>query len=350
MAYERSKKTIRQRKIRIVIALVVLLVLATGAIYIWVYKPAEANAQIHVRFKEALLTEDVSFFEQTVEYETEPLTRAEALRFMRWLNEEKAIRGEAISEVATDRTDERQGMDSVGLFRLFDTGDGRFGFADYRIELLPQTFVATSDVPLTNVWVDGTQVGRIDAAGDKLTVERMPGQYDVKAVAVVSGETVTQVEAVTLVETEELAFTLKPEETEAIAGQFDIERIELIETEVEASTGHSIETIESVMNKREKTVVEQLGEPLEQDGDVWRYDGMDVTFVKKKVNQIDIDLDKRTDDMIALLGEPNERIDTEAGKEWRYDRSLFESIFTLLGLETEKRFIERDGAMYLLVN
>ncbi|WP_214890732.1 hypothetical protein [Exiguobacterium sp. s142] len=350
MAYERSKKTTRQRKIRLVIVLAVLLVLATGAIYIWGYKPAEANAQIHVRFKEALLTEDVAFFEQTVEYETEPLTRAEALRFMRWLNEEKSIRGEAISEVAADRADERQGMESVGLFRLLDTGDGRFGFADYRIELLPQTFVATSDVPLTNIWVDGTQVGRIDAAGDSLTVERMPGRYDVKAVAVVNGETVTRTETVTLVREEQLAFALQPEANETIAGQFDIERVELIEIEVEARTGHSLETIESVMNKREKAVVEQLGEPLERDSDVWRYDGMDVTFVKKKVNQIDIDLDKRTDDMVALLGEPNERIETELGIEWRYDRSLFESIFTLLGLETDKRFIERDGAMYLLLS
>lgn len=347
MAYERSKKAVRQRQVRLLIGIAVSLVLTVGAIYLWGYKPAEANANIHVRFKEALLTEDVAFFEETVEYESELLTRAEALRFMRWLNEEKTIRGEAIAEVAADRADKRQGMESSGLFRLFDTGDGRFGFADYRIELLPQTFVVTSDVPLTNVWVDGTQIGRIDAVVDKLTAEQMPGRYDIKAVAVVDGETVTRTETMTLSQPQELTFTLRPEATETVADQFDIERAELIEVEVEAITGHSLETIESTMNKRAKTVVEQLGEPLERDGDVWRYDGMAVTFVKKKVHQIDIDLNKRADDMIALLGEPEERIETGAGVEWRYDRSLFESIFTLLGLEADKRFFERDEAIYL---
>lgn len=348
MRYERSKKTIRQRNVRLVIVLTVLLALSAGAIYTWGYKPAEENAQIHVRFKEALLTENVAFFEQTVEYDNEPLTRAEALRFMSWMNEEKTIRRESISELATDRID--QGMNVDGMFHLVDTGDGRFGFADYRIELLPQPLVATSDVPLTNIWIDGLQVGRIDKAGDSLTVEWLPGRYDVKAVAVVNGETVTQTETVTLVREEQLAFVLQPESSETIAGQFDIERIELIEVEVEARTGHSIETIESIMNKREKVVVEQLGEPLERDNNIWRYDGMDVIFVKNKVNHIEIDLDKRTDDMIALLGEPNERIKTDFGTEWRYDRSLFESIFTLFGLETDKRFIERDGVMYVLLS
>jgi len=348
MAYVRSKKPSRRRSIYLGLLMMLGIGLAVSAFYQWGYKPAAANDKIHVRFKEALLNEDVRFFQQTVEYESEPLTRAEALRFMGWLNEEKTIRGEAISEVAQDRADRTQGMATDGLFRLVDTGAGRFGFSDYRIELLPKSLVVTSDVPLTNVWVDGTQVGRIDEAGGDVTFERMPGRYDVKAVAVVDGSTVTESEGVTLIEDDRLAFGLLPEQDETVAGQFDLERAELIEIEVEAQTGHSIETIEALMNKREQTVSDEIGEPIER-GDVWRYDGMELRFVDGRVDRIDINLEKRPDDIVALIGEPNEKIETDLGVEWRYDQTLLESIFTFLRLQSEKRFIERDGAIYLIL-
>lgn len=348
MAYVRSKKTVRRRRIYYVLLAIIVLGLIAGAVYRWGYQPAAANDKIHVRFKEALLNEDVSFFQENVEYESEPLTRAEALRFMGWLNEEKTIRGEAISEVAQDRADREQGMETDGLFRLVDTGAGRFGFSDYRIELLPKTLVVTSDVPLTNVWMDGAQVGRIDEGGGEVALERMPGRYDVKAVAVIDGSTVTETEVVTLTEDDDLAFALLPEQAETVAGQFDLDRAELIEIEVEAQTGHSIETIEGLMNKREQTVLDEIGEPMER-GDVWRYEGMELRFVDGRVERIDIDLQKRPDDLIALLGEPNERVETDLGVEWRYDRTLLESIFTFLRLESEKRFIERNEALYLIL-
>lgn len=348
MAYVRSKQPSKRRNIYLGLLVTLGVGLVVGAFYQWGYKPAAANDKIHVRFKEALLTEDVSFFQENVEYEAEPLTRAEALRFMGWLNEEKSIRGEAISEVAQDRSDRAQGMEAEGLFRLFDTGEGRFGFADYRIELLPKTLRASADVPLTNIWIDGVRAGRIDEAGSAVEIVRMPGRYDVKAVTVVDGETVTETEAVTLTEDVQLAFGLLPEQAETIAGQFDLERAQLIEIEVKAQTGHSIETLEALMNKREQTVVDEIGEPMERD-DVWRYDGMELRFVEGRVNRIDIDLQKRPDDLLALLGEPNERVDTDLGVEWRYDRTLLESIFTFLRLQSEKRFIERDEAIYLIL-
>ncbi|WP_214803333.1 MULTISPECIES: hypothetical protein [unclassified Exiguobacterium] len=348
MAYVRSKKPSRRRNIYLGLLVTLGVGLAVGVFYQWGYKPAAANDKIHVRFKDALLTEDVSFFQENVEYESEPLTRAEALRFMGWLNEEKSIRGEAISEVAQDRSDRAQGMETDGLFRLVDTGEGRFGFADYRIELLPKTLRTSADVPLTNIWIDGVQEGRIDEAGEAVEIVRMPGRYDVKAVAVVDGETVTETEAVTLTEDAQLAFGLLPDQDETVAGQFDLERAELIEIEVEAQTGHSIETLEALMNKREQTVVDEIGEPMER-GDVWRYDGMELRFVDGRVDRIDIDLQKRPDDLLALLGEPNEKVDTDLGLEWLYDRTLLESIFTFLRLQSEKRFIERDEAIYLIL-
>lgn len=348
MAYVRSKKSVRRRRIYYILLAIIVLGLVGGAVYRWGYQPAATNDKIHVRFKEALLNEDVSFFQENVEYATEPLTRAEALGFMGWLNEEKTMRGEAISEVAQDRADRTQGMKTEGLFRLVDTGAGRFGFSDYRIELLPKTLVVTSDVPLTNVWVDGAQVGRIEEAGGNMSLERMPGRYDVKAVAVIDGSTVTETEVVTLIEDEDLAFGLLPEQDETIAGQFDLDRAELIEVEVEAQTGHSIGTIEALMNERDQTVIDEIGEPTER-GDVWRYDGMELRFVDGRVKRIDIDLQKRPDDLLTLLGEPNERIETDVGVEWRYDRTLLESIFTFLRLESEKQFIERDEAIYLML-
>lgn len=346
MAYERTKKSVPKRRLRIWLAGGGVLAVVAILVYVYGYRPAAENENIHVRFKEALLTEDIAFFEQTVEYANVPLTRAEAIRFVRWLKDEPALRGEAIAEVARDR---QQTSDGEGLFRLTDTGEGRFGFADYQIELLPQRLTVTADRPLTNVWVDGTQAGRVEKTGDTVTIDRMPGRYDVKAVAVVGGETIVKEETVTLVEAAELAFELEAETGETIAGQFDIERLELIAIEVEARTGHPLETMDGLMNKRESTVLEQLGEPSDQNG-VWRYEGFDVTFENGRVNRIDIDLDKRPDDMVALLGEPEERIDTELGTEWRYDRSFIESIFTLFGLQTDKRFIERDGKLYVVIS
>ncbi|MCC5891918.1 hypothetical protein [Exiguobacterium sp.] len=347
MAYERTKKSGPKRRLRIWLAGTALLAVVALFLYVYGYRPAAENEKIHIRFKEALLTEDIAFFEQTVEYANVPLTRAEAIRFVRWLNDEPALRGEAIAEVARDR--QNVTASGEGLFRLADTGEGRFGFADYRIELLPQRLTVTADRPLTNVWLDGTQAGRIEKAGDTVTIERMPGRYDVKAVAVVDGATVTKEEAVTLSEATGLAFTLTPESGETIAGQFDLERLELIAIEVEARTGHPLETMDGLLNKRETTVLEQLGEPNDRNG-VWRYEGFDVTFESGRVSRIDIDLDKRPDDMVALLGEPKERVDTDLGKEWRYDRSLVESIFTLFGLQTDKRFIERDGKLFVVIS
>ncbi|RHB48306.1 hypothetical protein [Exiguobacterium sp. AM39-5BH] len=348
MAYVRSKKPSKRRNVYLWLLVTLGIGLAVGAFYQWGYKPAAAHDKIHVRFKDALLTEDVSFFEENVEYESELLTRADALRFMDWLNDEKSIRGEAIAEVAQDRSDRAQGMETDGLFRLVDTGEGRFGFADYRIELLPKTLRASADVPLTNIWIDGVQAGRIDETGSAVKVVRMPGRYDVKAVVVVDGETVTDTKTVTLTEDAQLAFGLLPDQDETVAGQFGLERAELIEIEVEAQTGHSIETIEGLMNKRERAILDEIGEPMER-GDVWRYEGMELRFGDGRVDRIDIDLQKRPDDLLALLGEPNEKVDTDLGLEWRYDRTLLESIFTFLRLQSEKRFIERDGAMYLML-
>lgn len=343
----RVKRRGRKRRLRIGLWSGGILLAVAGLFYQFGYKPAAENELIHVQFKEALLAEDVDFFERNVEYATEPLTRAESIRFIRWLNDEPSLRSEAIAEVAADRGDVTASGD--GLFRLIDTGEGRFGFSDYRLELLPKPLTVTADVPFTNVWLDGVQAARLEKAGETVTLDRMPGQYTVKAVAVVDGVTRTQEETVTLVEADELAFQLKPETSEAIAGQFDLERTELIEIEVEAQTGHSIEVIDGLMNKRANVVTEAVGEPIEQTNELWRYDGFDVTFDGERVRRIDIDLAKRPDDLIALIGEPAERVETDDGMEWRYDRPLLESIFTLFGFQTDKRFVERDGKLYIII-
>lgn len=343
----RIKRRGRKRRLRIGLWSGGILLVVAGLFYQFGYKPAAENELIHVQFKEALLAEDVGFFERNVEYATRPLTRAESIRFIRWLNDEPSLRSEAIAEVAADRDDVTASGD--GLFRLVDTGEGRFGFSDYRLELLPKPLTVTADVPFTNVWVDGTQAARLEEAGETVTLDRMPGQYSVKAVAVVDGATRTQEETVTLVEADELAFQLKPETSEAIAGQFDLDRTELIEIEVEAQTGHSIEVIDGLMNKRANAVTEAVGEPVEQTNELWRYDGFDVTFDGERVRRIDIDLAKRPDDLIALIGEPAERVETDDGMEWRYDRPLLESIFTLFGFQTDKRFVERDGKLYIII-
>ncbi|MCT4796302.1 MULTISPECIES: hypothetical protein [Exiguobacterium] len=347
MNYERKKRHDRKRRLRIGLLSATVFLVAAGLIYFLGYQPAAENERIHVRFKEALLTEDVGFFEQNVEYANEPLTRAETLRFIRWLNDEPSIRSEAIAEVVTDREDAAASGD--GLFRLIDTGEGRFGFSDYRIELLPKQLTVTTDVPYTNVWVDGIQAARLEEAGETVTLDRMPGRYDVKAVAVVDGTTRTQEETVTLVDVDELAFSLRPETSEVIAGQFDLDRTELIEIEVEAQTGHAIEVIDGLMNKRTDAVKEAVGEPVSETERVWRYDGFDVTFDGGRVSRIDIDLAKSPDDLIALIGEPAERIEVDGGTEWRYDRPLLESIFTLFGFQTDKRFLERDGKLYVVI-
>lgn len=348
MPYTRSRKKERSPKVFLLISSLTILV---GAIvfYIYAYKPATEQDKIHVAFKEALLEEDRTFFEEKVEYLGEPLSRAEALRFMGWLNAEKSIRGVAIAEVAKDRADRTSGMEADGLFRLIDTGEGRYGFSDYRIELLPQQIDVTSDVPLTNIWIDGQQVGRIDEADDTLSFEQMPGQYDVKAVAVTNGETVTETETIQLISSKSIEYALMPESNEAIAGQFDLKRAELIEIEVEAQTGHSLETVDSLIGQSSQQVQETLGEPAGKREGKWDYERLTVTFKDEEVESIQVDLDKRPDDLIALLGEPKTKSEHPLGTEWDYGQSFFESFFTFFGLETEKQFIEKNDTMYLLI-
>ncbi|MCT4785073.1 hypothetical protein ACFQO8_10365 [Exiguobacterium aestuarii] len=348
MSYTRSRK--KERHSKAVLALSVSTILV-GAIvfYIYGYKPAAEQDKIHVAFKEALLEEDRTFFEEKVEYQGEALTRAEALRFMGWLNDEKSIRGDAIAEVAQDRANRTKGMEAEGLFRLIDTGEGRFGFSDYRIELLPQQIDVTSDVPMTNIWVDGQRVGRIDEANGRFTFERMPGSYDVKAVAVANGETVSETETIQLITSESIDYALMPESSEAIAGQFDLKRAELIEIEVEAQTGHPLETIDSLIGQSKRKVQETLGEPDGKRDGKWDYERLTIVFEEGDVQSVMVDLDKRPDDLIALLGEPKEKTEHQLGTEWDYGQSFFESFFTFFGLETEKQFIEKNSAMYLLI-
>ncbi|WP_214747600.1 hypothetical protein [Exiguobacterium sp. s189] len=348
MSYTRSKQKKRNPKVLLLLSILTVLV---GAIvfYIYGYKPAAEQDKIHVAFKEALLEEDRTFFEEKVEYQGEALSRAEALRFMRWLNDEKSIRGDAIAEVAQDRANRTKGMEAEGLFRLIDTGEGRFGFSDYRIELLPQRIDFTSDVPLTNIWIDGQRVGRIDEADGLLTIEKMPGRYDVKAVAVANGETVSETETIQLTSPESIEYSLMPESNEAIAGQFDLKRAELIEIEVEAQTGQPLETIDSLIGQSEGKVQETLGEPDENRDGKWDYERLTIVFEKGDVQSVLIDLDKRPDDLVALLGEPKEKTEHQLGTEWNYGQSFFESFFTFFGLETEKQFIEKNDAMYLLI-
>lgn len=348
MTYTRSKKQKKQHA-RILVGSTLFVMIGAIIFYIYGYIPAAEQDKIHVRFKEALLQEDRSFFEETLEYQGETLTRAEAIRFMSWLNDEKRIRSDAIAEIASDRADQVTGMQATGLFRLIDTGNGRFGFSDYRIELLPQTIDVTSDVPLTNVWLDGERVGRIDEEDDSLMIERMPGRYDVKAVAVVEGETVSESEMIQLIEPTTIDYALMPETSEAIAGQFDLRRAELIEIEVEAQTGYELKTIDSLIGESKRQVIDLVGEPLDRREDEWAYERLELTFEDGKVDYVLIDLDKRPDDLIALLGEPNREKEHTLGTEWEYSQSFIESFFTFFGLETEKRFIERDEAMYLLI-
>lgn len=348
MPYTRSRKKERSTRVFLFIASLTMIV---GAIvfYIYAYKPAAEQDKIHVAFKEALLEEDRTFFEEKMEYQGEALTRAEALRFMSWLNAEKSIRGDAIAEVAQDRADRTKGMEAEGLFRLIDTGEGRFGFSDYRIELLPKQINVTSDLPMTNIWVDGQRVGRIDEANGRFTFERMPGSYDVKAVAVSSGETVSETETIQLISSESIDYALMPEASESIAGQFNLKQAELIEIEVEAQTGHSLETIDSLIGQSEKKVLETLGEPIGKREREWDYEQLTVSYDDGNVQSIVVDLDKRPDDLVALLGEPKEKTEHQLGTEWDYGQSFFESLFTFFGLETEKEFIEREDAMYLFI-
>ncbi|WP_214739337.1 MULTISPECIES: hypothetical protein [unclassified Exiguobacterium] len=348
MSYTRSRKKDGRRKI-VTMSSVIAILVGSIVFYIYAYKPAAEQDKIHVAFKEALLEEDRTFFEEKVEYLGEPLSRAEALRFMGWLNDEKSIRGEAIAEVAKDRANRASGLETEGLFRLIDTGEGKYGFSDYRIELLPQRIDVTSDLALTNIWIDGQQEGRIDEANGTLSFEKMPGRYDVKAVAVTNGETVTETETIQLISSKSIEYALMPESSETIAGQFDLKRAELIEIEVEAQTGHSLETVDALIGQSGQQVQETLGEPIEKREGKWDYERLTVTFKGKKVESIQVDLDKRPDDLIALLGEPKAKSEHRLGTEWDYGQSFFESFFTFFGLETEKQFIEKNDAMYLLI-
>ena len=347
MTYSRSKN--QKKKSYLFISL--SLIIAVGAIlfYMYGYLPAAEKDRIHIRFKEALLEEDRTFFEETVEYQSEDLTRAEAIRFIRWLNDDKTIRSEALAEIERDRANRDSGLETDGLFRLIDTGEGKFGFSDYRIELLPQTIDVKSDAPLTNIWVDGERVGRIDEADGSFEFERMPGRYDIKAVAVVDGETVSESENISLTEAVDLTYTLVPEKSQAIAGQFDLKRVELIEIEVEARTGYKLATIDGLVGEKKATVLDRIGEPNDKTKEKWQYEEMDISFENGRVDAILINLDKRPDDLIALLGEPVDRNDHAMGTEWDYGKSFFESFFTFFGLQTEKQFIERDAQMYLLI-
>ena len=348
MPYTRSKP--RHQKRNWTIGGILLVVAASVLFYIYGYVPARDHEQIHVRMKEALRQEDTTFFQSTLTYNGNSLTRAEALAFERWLNADPALRGDAIAELADDRANATNGRADEGLFRLMDTGEGRFGFADYTIELLPKTLTVRSDVPLTNVWVDGERVGRIDEGEGTFAVIKMPGQYEVKVVSVVDGETVSETETIDFVDDATRAYALRPERAEVIANQFDLNQAELIESEVEAQTGYSLQVIDGLLGKRERVVRDTIGEPIQQEEGRWSYDALTVVFERGQVGRLIIDLDKSPDDLVALIGEPETREERETGTVWVYGQSWIDSFFTLFGLRSEKTLIERDGRIELEIN
>lgn len=344
--HERKKK----RNQRLLIIGIVLLLVAGG---IWGYvsqiKPAAERERTEAVFVKAVNNQDRAAFQKLVYEDDQVVSIAEATRLMKWFQAEDGRLSRAAAEIKVDQqnypepTAEKNEQD---LFELKKTA-GRFWYDEYVLHLNKQLLQVTSDVPETTVFIDDEEVGVQE--DEPLKIKRFPGAYDVLASVEANGKTGRDRQTVQLGDekTTEVTFKLAEQIKPDVTEQYGLDIEKLLETEVKARTGKSIDAMTAYLDENRSSVEKEFGPPASNIANRAVYDGFEVTYANNDVKSIMIDLNKTPSELEAVAGKPESKSNESIGTVWEYPTSFFEDILGWLNLRSEKRVIERSDKMWL---
>lgn len=296
------------------------------------------------RLATLLKEKDQRGFQQLVTMNDKPLPMSEATRLITWLTTESERTDRVIKQVKQDQDSGKQVK--AHLFTL-QKEDGWLWYDRYSLNLNPQRLIVSSDVPKTEVSLDGEVIGTMD--GTSLEIKRSPGEYDVQVSADQSGQTVQDSKTVQLGDEPNTAvdFKLADQFNTTVSNEYAVDIKTLLETEVKARTGKSIDTMTSYLGKSRDAFENAFGTPDSTVANRARYDGYEVTYQSGQVEELLIRLNKTPDELEVVAGKPERKKRERVGTVWEYPSSFLEGVFEWLNLRVEKRVVEREDGMWL---
>ncbi|KNH36027.1 TcaA second domain-containing protein [Exiguobacterium acetylicum] len=296
------------------------------------------------RLATLLKEKDQRGFQKLVTMNDKSLPMSEATRLVNWLTADAERTDRVIAQVKQDQDAGKQVK--THLFSLQEE-DGWLWYDRYSLDVNPQRLTVSSDLPGTKVSLDGEEVGTIDQKS--LEVKRSPGEYDVQVSAEQSGQTVQESKTVQLGDEPNATvdFKLADRFNTTVSNEYAVDIKTLLETEVKARTGKSIDTMIGYLGRSRDSFENTFGTPDSTVANRARYDGYEVTYQSGQVEELLIRLNKTPDELEAIAGKPERKKREQVGTVWEYPSSFLEGVFEWLNLRAEKRVVEREDGMWL---
>ncbi|MDI3235604.1 hypothetical protein QK289_11360 [Exiguobacterium antarcticum] len=346
-AYEKKRK--RNQRIGL-IGGIVLLVLVMAWFGWSQVRPAAERQQTDEVFKKALQERDRKTFQELVYLNNKPLQMADSNRLMDWFLADPQRLDRAVAEITSDQKKYPQKTKKTAEQDLFALKKqaGRFWYDTYILHLNKQTLEVTSDTEGTEISIEDAPVGNLNQE-KPLTIERFPGEYEVSARVEANGKTGRASKIVQLGDqkTTAIAFQLAEQVAPDQKEQYGIDIEKLLEAEVKARTGKTVEQITDYIGQSQKEVEQTFGPPSTRVANKTTYDGFEVTYDKQEVQSLLIDLNKTPSELEAVAGKPQSKAKESVGTVWKYPANFFEELLGWLNIKSEKRVIERSGKMWL---
>lgn len=296
------------------------------------------------RLASLLKEKDQRGFQKLVTMNGKALPMSEATRLVNWLTAVSERKDRVIAQVKQDQNSGKQVK--THLFTLQEE-KGWLWYEKYSLDLNLQRLTVSSDVPKTEVALDGEKLGTIDEKS--LEIKRSPGEYDVQVSAEQSGQTVQESKTVQLGDEPNATvdFKLADRFNTTVSNEYAVDIKTLLETEVKARTGKSIDTMTGYLGRSRDSFENMFGTPDSTVANRARYDGYEVTYQSGQVKELLIRLNKTPEELEAIAGKPERKKKEQIGTIWEYPSSFLEGVFEWLNLRAEKRVVEREDGMWL---
>lgn len=345
--YEKKKK--RNQRIGLSIGIIVLVCLMA-----WIgwsqIKPAVERQQTDKVFQKALQEQDKETFQQLVYLNNKPLKLAETNQLMTWFKADPERLERTLAEIKSDQKNypEKTVKTSQQDLFLLKKQPGRLWFDTYTLHLNKQTLEVKVDTETASISVDDVPAGKANQQ-TPLIIERFPGEYDVSARVEANGKTGQASETVQLGDQRNttVAFQLAQQVAPDQKEQYGVDIEKLLEAEVKARTGKTVEQMTAYLGKSQSEVEKSFGPPTNRIANKAIYDGFEVAYENQEVSSILIDLNKTTSELEAVAGKPESKSTETIGTVWKYPSSFFDDLLGWLNIKSEKRVIERSGKMWL---
>ena len=336
----------KKRKQRLLIGIIIIVSLFLLFAF-WVGRNMQEASKLErtdERLASLLKEKDQRGFQKLVTMNGKSLPMSEATRLVNWLTADSERTERVIAQIKQDQDASKQVKTHV--FTLKEE-DGWLWYEQYSLDVNLQRMTVSSDVPKTEVSLDGEEIGTIDQKS--LEIKRSPGEYDVQVSAEQSGQTVQESKTVQLGDepSATVDFKLADQFNTTVSNEYAVDIKTLLETEVKARTGKSIDTMTGYLGRSRDSFENTFGTPDSTVANRARYDGYEVTYQSGQVDELLIRLNKTPEELEAIAGKPEGKKREQVGTIWEYPSSFLEGVIEWLNLRAEKRVVEREDGMWL---